>query len=250
MVLKVASLSEGESYPAMRRIIWKMLYIHWQQNINHKKHKLKSRTSVFSLWKTKRCQCETLILRSDSSNTLQMKLWDTSLKKTKNKSSTSGPDMKLHQSLFPWRSFSHLTQNAPTLLSLFSFKHVWCVPVLTTVLQLHAAAAAITSCRAASLYRCCARGVGGHLGRHAEPWVQLSKTQSTLPQFDQNKDGRGRGKRSPCTSAPNRQSARCQHFNCLFTPISPSQLKTSPLFWLKRRHSWSVTRSGQEGGAC
>lgn len=130
--------------------------------------------------------------------------------------------MKLHHSLFPWRSFSHLTQNTPTLLSLFSFKHVWCVPVL----QLHAAAAAaIMSCRAASLSCCCARGVGGHLGRHAELWVQLSKTQSTLPQFDQNKDGRGRGKRSPCTSAPNGQSARCQHFNRLFTPISPSQLK-------------------------
>lgn len=133
--------------------------------------------------------------------------------------------MKLHHSLFPWRSFSHLTQNAPTLLSLFSFKHVWCVPVLTTVLQLHATAAAIMSCRAASLFCCCARGVGGHLGRDAELWVQLSKTQSTLPHFDQNIDGRGRGKRSPCTSAPNRQSARCQHFNYLFTPISPSQLK-------------------------
>lgn len=226
MVLKVASLSEGESYPAMQQIKKCFIYINSKrQNINHKKHKLKSRTSVFSLWKTKRCQRETLILRSDSSNTLQMKLWDISSEKTKNKSSTSGPDMKLHHSLFPWRSFSHLIQNAPSLLSLFSFKHLWCVPVLTTVLQLHTTAAAIMSCRAASLSCCCARGVGGHLERHAELWVQLSKTQSTLSQFDQNKDGRGRGKRSPCTSAPSRQSARCQHFNYLFTPISPSQLK-------------------------
>lgn len=153
-----------------------------------------------------------------------MKLWDTSSKKTK----TSHPPLvqtwNLHHSLFPWRPCSHLTQNAPTLVSLFSFKHLWCVPVLTTVLQLHAAAA-IMSCRAVSLSYCCAGGAGAHLERHTKLWVQLSKTQSTLSQFDRNKDGRGRRKRSPCTSAPNRQCALCQHFNYLFTPISPSQLK-------------------------
>lgn len=244
MVLKVASLSEGESYPAMQQIKNALYTLTARGKIlTTKNTSWRAEPQSFHSGKQKGVNVETLILRSDSSNTLQMKLWDTSSKKQKkNKSSTSGPDMELHHSLFPWRSFSHLTQNAPTLLSLFSFKHFRCVPVLTTVLQLHTTAAAIMSCRAASLSCCCAGGAGGHLERHAELWVQLSKTQSTLSPFDQNKDGRGRGKRSPCSSAPSRQSARCQHFNYLFTPISPSQLKRPRCSDSKRQHSWSVTR--------
>lgn len=149
-------------------------------------------------------------------------------------------------------SLSHFHQGLPATSSHKLFTHrvtsVSCfggsVPVLAAVFG----GGAIRSCHVASLSCCCSWGVAVHLGKHTESCESDSANINVRVGSEQR---RHRNESATPAVLPQTQTAGltdcCQHFNELFTLISPSQLKcqSDPTQEAARLVTW-----GRQEGTC